>query len=141
MVWLDRLSRRLARAEQGARVRVSRDLVRAIQERSRQIADIQAPQRLELPGCGALSAAKLLAETAGVARAATDSKLTRLAGVAPIPASSGRRTRHRLDRGGNRQICAAPRRGDPGARAPCSAGVPSPKAGWKVRLESKRCAA
>jgi hypothetical protein len=30
-----------------------------------------------------------------------------MAGVAPIPASSGNRTRFRLDRGGNRQLNAA----------------------------------
>jgi transposase len=41
--------------------------------------------------------------TAGVGRLGSDAKFARLAGVAPIPASSGNRTRYRLDRGGNRQ--------------------------------------
>jgi transposase len=36
-----------------------------------------------------------------------DAKLARAAGLAPIPVSSGRTDRHRLDRGGNRQINAA----------------------------------
>ena len=40
-------------------------------------------------------------------RFATDAKLARAAGLAPIPVSSGRTNRHRLDRGGNRQINAA----------------------------------
>ena len=40
-------------------------------------------------------------------RFATDAKLARAAGVAPIPVSSGTTNRHRLDRGGNRQINAA----------------------------------
>jgi transposase len=62
---------------------------------------------LELVGCGALTAAKLLAETAGVERFSSDAKLARLAGVAPIPASSGKHNRHRLDRGGNRQLNCA----------------------------------
>ena len=120
IVWLDRVARKLARAEQGARVRICRELVRAIRERTRRAAELereiaasvraQAPQLLAFPGCGALTAAKLLAETAGVARFASDAKLARLAGVAPIPASSGKRNRHRLDRGGNRQLnCAVHR--------------------------------
>lgn len=120
IVWLDRIARKLARAEQSARVRVSRELVRAIRDRAKRASELereigamvraQAPQLLELPGCGALTAAKLLAETAGVARFASDAKLARLAGVAPIPASSGNRTRLRLDRGGNRQLnCAVHR--------------------------------
>jgi transposase len=117
IVWLDRLARRLARAEQGTRVRVSRDLLRAIRGRSRRVAELEreigamvrvhAPQLLELPGCGALTAAKLIAETAGAGRLDSDAKLARLAGVAPIPASSGNRTRLRLDRGGNRQLNCA----------------------------------
>jgi len=117
VVWLDRVARKLARAEQSARVRVSRELVRAIRDRSKRAAGLereiatmvraQAPQLLELPGCGPLTAAKLLAETAGVSRFASDAKLARLAGVAPIPASSGNRTRLRLDRGGNRQLNCA----------------------------------
>ena len=116
-LWLDRIARKLARAEQGARVRVSRELVRAIRERTRRASGLegeiaalvraQAPELLALPGCGPLSAAKLLAETAGVERFSTDAKLARLAGVAPIPASSGRTDRHRLDRGGNRQLNCA----------------------------------
>jgi transposase len=34
----------------------------------------------------------------------TDAQFARQAGVAPIPASSGLRTRHRLHRGGDRQL-------------------------------------
>ena len=117
VVWLERVSRKLARAEQGARVRISRELVRAIRDRTKRAAALereiaeavrsQAPQLLELPGCGPLTAAKLLAETAGAGRFDSDAKLARLAGVAPIPASSGNRTRLRLDRGGNRQLNCA----------------------------------
>jgi Transposase IS116/IS110/IS902 family len=43
---------------------------------------------------------------ARAARFAGDAKLARAAGVAPIPVSSGKTNRHRLDRGGNRQINA-----------------------------------
>jgi transposase len=54
-----------------------------------------------------LIAAKLVGEVAGAGRFASDAKLARAAGVAPIPVSSGNTNRHRLDRGGNRQINAA----------------------------------
>ena len=62
---------------------------------------------LELPGCGALTAAKLLAEIGPIDRFQTDAQLARHSGVAPFEASSGRVQRHRLDRGGNRQLNAA----------------------------------
>ena len=78
-----------------------------------------------------LTAAKLIAETAGAARFASDAKFARLAGVAPIPASSGNRTRHRLDRGGNRQLnCALHRIAVTQGRGPCPRPrLPRPKAG------------
>jgi transposase len=66
-----------------------------------------APNLLSLPGCGPLTAAKLLAETAGVARFRSEACFAMHAGVAPIPVSSGRTDRHRLCRGGNRQLNAA----------------------------------
>jgi transposase len=60
-----------------------------------------------LPGCGALTAAKLLAEIGPIGRFRSDAQLARHSGVAPLEASSGRVQRHRLDRGGNRQLNAA----------------------------------
>jgi Transposase IS116/IS110/IS902 family/Phage integrase family len=54
-----------------------------------------------------LTAAKLIAETAGVARFRSEACFAMHAGVAPIPVSSGRTDRHRLCRGGNRQLNAA----------------------------------
>jgi transposase len=117
LVWLERLSRKLSRAEQSPRVKIARELVVEIRRRTRRTKELeaeiaarveeQAPQLLELEGCGALTAAKLVAETAGAARLASDAKFARLAGVAPIPASSGKRVRYRLDRGGNRQLNCA----------------------------------
>jgi transposase len=59
------------------------------------------------PGFGPLTAAKLLGEIAGAGRFATEAKLARAAGVAPIPVSSGKTNRHRLDRGGNRRLNTA----------------------------------
>jgi hypothetical protein len=55
-------------------------------------------------GCGPLTAAILIGQTAGAERFKSDAHFARLAGVAPIPVSSGRTDRHRLDRGGNRQL-------------------------------------
>src|SRR4051794_4352201 len=115
--WQTRLSTRLSRAEQSARVRVARDELRRIRELTLAINELEhelaalvsqlAPQLLAERGCGTLMAAKLLGEIAGVARFATDAKLARTAGSAPIPASSGHTQRHRLDRGGNRQLNCA----------------------------------
>jgi len=152
IVWLDRVARKLARAELSARVRVSRELVRAIRDRTKRAAELereiarmaraQAPQLLELPGCGPLTAAKLLAETAGVARFASDAKLARLAGVAPIPASSGNRTRLRLDRGGNRQLnCAVHRIAVTQSRvhAPAKDFLARKRAEGKSTREALRC--
>ena len=115
--WTTRIARRLARAEQTARVRIARDELRHMRELSHtinaleaEIADLVAqvaPQLLAQPGFGALTAGKLIGEIAGVGRFSNDAKLARAAGVAPIPASSGKTNRHRLDRGGNRQINTA----------------------------------
>ena len=115
--WSTRISRRLARAEQTMRVRIARDELRrlreltlAINQLEREISELVeqiAPQLLDEPGFGPLIAAKLVGEIAGADRFATPAKLARAAGVAPIPASSGNTQRHRLDRGGNRQINAA----------------------------------
>jgi transposase len=66
---------------------------------------IVAPQNLlGVPGVGPIVAAKLLGETRGIRRFCSAAAFAAHAGVAPIPASSGRTTRHRLNRGGNRQL-------------------------------------
>lgn len=113
-VWLQKLSRWLSRQSQSARVRVARRLLASIRAATREITALikeltglvvaSHPRLLDQPGCGPLTAAKLIAEVAGVDRFSSDAQLARTAGVAPIPASSGRRDRHRLDRGGNRQL-------------------------------------
>lgn len=66
-----------------------------------------APSLLALPGCGLLSAAKLVGETAGAGRFHSRAAFARWNGTAPIPVWSGNSTRHRLSRGGNRQVNTA----------------------------------
>jgi transposase len=115
--WSTRIARRLARAEQTARVRIARDELRRLRELTAAAVELEAeiaelvaqaaPQLLAEPGFGPLTAAKLLGEIAGAERFATEAKLARAAGVAPIPVSSGNTNRHRLDRGGNRQLNTA----------------------------------
>jgi transposase len=114
---LERVSRWLARQEQQLQVRLARELVSRCRALDRLIAGLDAeleqrtaqlaPALLELSGCGALTAAKLLAEIGPIDRFKSDAQLARHAGVAPLEASSGRVQRHRLDRGGNRQLNAA----------------------------------
>jgi transposase len=83
-------------------VRVN-DLEREI---TRQVREF-APTLLELPGCGALSAAKIVGEVAGAARFRSKACFARWNGTAPIPVWSGNEARFRLNRGGNRQVNAA----------------------------------
>jgi len=116
-VHLERVSRWLARQEQELQLRLARELVASRRSLDRVIAELDrelkrrttelAPALLDLPGCGAITAAKLLAEIGPVRRFQSDAQLARHSGVAPLEASSGRIQRHRLDRGGNRQLNAA----------------------------------
>jgi transposase len=116
-LWLDRLGRWLARHEQTTQVRIARELVARCRSLTRSVAELErelqertttlAPNLLALPGCGPVSAAKLLCEIGPIARFQSDSQLARHAGVAPLDASSGSQRRHRLDRGGNRQLNCA----------------------------------
>lgn len=66
-----------------------------------------APSLLEVPGVGALTAAKIVAETADVRRFRSKDCFARHNGTAPLPVWSGNRVRHRLSRTGNRQLNAA----------------------------------
>ena len=63
-----------------------------------------APRLLEEPGVGPIVAAQLLIAWSHPGRVRSEAAFARLAGVAPIPASSGKTTRHRLSRGGDRQL-------------------------------------
>jgi transposase len=114
---LERVGRWLARQQQELQVQLARELVSRCRALNREIATLDqelerrvvetAPALLDLPGCAAVTAAKLLAEIGPINRFRSDAQLARHAGVAPLEASSGRTQRHRLDRGGNRQLNSA----------------------------------
>jgi transposase len=55
-------------------------------------------------GIGSLIAARLLGEVGDVSNLRSQAAFARLTGTAPIPASSGKTVRHRLNRGGNRKL-------------------------------------
>ena len=66
-----------------------------------------APQLLDEPGVGPIVAAQLIVAGSHQGRVRSEAAFARLAGVAPIPASSGKTIRHRLSRGGDRQLNCA----------------------------------
>jgi transposase len=96
--------------------RIARDLVAriseltvAINDLAREIGELTktlTPSLLALFGCGSLTAAKLFAETAGISRFRSRAAYASHTGTAPIPVWSGNLVRHRLSRGGNRQLNA-----------------------------------
>jgi transposase len=63
-----------------------------------------APELLARRGIGPISAAELLVAWSQPGRLRSEAAFARLAGVAPIPASSGKVVRQRLDRGGDRRL-------------------------------------
>jgi transposase len=77
--------------------------MRALDQQLGRLVTQAAPALLALPGVGIDTAAALLI-TAGdnPDRLTSEAAFAHLCGVAPIPASSGKTTRHRLHRGGNR---------------------------------------
>jgi len=66
-----------------------------------------SPSLLALEGCGGLTAAKLVGESAGVGRFRSAAAFARHNGTAPLPVWSGNTVRHRLSRSGNRQLNVA----------------------------------
>lgn len=113
-VVLERVARRLRPLRGDQRARVAREQVAHIRTLTRQINELERelhalikvhrPALLVEQGCGVLTAATLIGRTAGAERFPSDAHFARQAGVAPIPASSGRVDRHRLHRGGDRQL-------------------------------------
>lgn len=81
--------------------------IRALERELAGRVSLLAPSLLAIRGCGTLSAAKIVGETAGVERFRSAAAYARHNGTAPLPVSSAERARHRLSRTGNRQLNAA----------------------------------
>ena len=77
-----------------------RELGRQIEALTRKL----APQLLDQPGVGPHAAAQLVLSWSHHGRIRSEAAFARLAGAAPIPASSGQTVRHRLDRSGDRKL-------------------------------------
>jgi len=109
-----RLRRTPAAADQLATRLVLRSLARRIQAATVEADELEreilahvralAPRLLDEPGVGPIVAARLIVSWSHHGRVRSEAAFARLAGVAPIPASSGQTTRHRLSRGGDRQL-------------------------------------
>lgn len=95
---------RMAVRELGRRVEFLNDQIERLDELIVPLVRIQSPALLRIFGVGPDTAALLLV-TAGdnPDRLRTEAAWAHLCGVAPIPASSGKVNRHRLNRGGDRQ--------------------------------------
>jgi transposase len=110
-----RLRRSSSRSpDQLATALVLRTLARRIEAATIEAAELEreilahvralAPQLLDEPGVGPIVAAQLIVAWSHRGRVRSEACFARLAGVAPIPASSGQTVRHRLSRGGDRQL-------------------------------------
>ena len=103
-----------ASADELATRLVLRSLARRIQAATVEAAELEqeilghvralAPRLLDEPGVGPIVAAQLIVAWSHHGRVRSEAAFARLAGVAPVPASSGQTTRHRLSRGGDRQL-------------------------------------
>src|SRR5438132_1288397 len=88
----------------GRRVLALDDDTAALDALLSQLVTVTAPDLLELYGVGVDTAAILLVAAGdNASRIGSEAAWAHLCGVAPVPASSGKVTRWRLNRGGNRQ--------------------------------------
>ncbi len=110
-----RLRRRAGAAPDELATRlVLRALARRVQAATAEAKDLETeiaahvqvlgPALLEEPGVGPIVAAQLIIAWSHQGRLRSEAAFARLAGVAPLPASSGQTIRHRLSRGGDRQL-------------------------------------
>ncbi|MFI8303011.1 transposase [Streptomyces sp. NPDC085927] len=75
----------------------------ALEDELLQLVCRQAPELLEVPGVGAITAVQILVGRSHPGRFRSEAAFASFAGVAPVPASSGLTDKHRLDRGGDRR--------------------------------------
>ena len=99
---------RIALRELGRRVQFLDAQLKRLDELIIPLVTARAPGLLRLHGVGPDTAALLLVAAGDhPERLRSESSWAHLCGVAPIPASSGKTSRHRLNRGGNREANSA----------------------------------
>jgi transposase len=113
-VWLDRLEKVLNALPESTRRRIAltelsrcRDLTGEIHALEREVRALMrelAPDLLAIPGCSAINAAHLIGQTAGASRFSGEAAFAMHVGCAPLPVSSGKSCRQRLNRCGNRKL-------------------------------------
>lgn len=106
-VWPDRLENVLRELPEGTRRRIAlcelarrRELTVEVRSLGRELRGLireLAPELLAIPGCSAISAAHLLGQTAGFSRFKSEAAFAMHVGCAPLPVSSGKSNRHRLN--------------------------------------------
>ncbi|MBA3400403.1 MAG: IS110 family transposase [Actinobacteria bacterium] len=112
---LARVASRLRTAEEGAVIAgVLRRLGRRVRELGRELDELDSeleaivirlvPELLEESGVGPVCAAQLVVSSGDPTRMASEASFAALAGTSPVQASSGLKQRHRLNRGGDRQL-------------------------------------
>jgi transposase len=104
----------LVKGDSSVRAELVRRRIAELRRVSNEIAETKARLRealagsgttlTEVPGIGPLIAAKILGEVGDVDRIRSQAAFAMMAGTAPLVASSGMSSRHRLNRGGNRKL-------------------------------------
>lgn len=112
----ERLAREVARlrSHPDVVIGVLRRLGRRVERLSKEVAETElklaalvaevAPELLEEYGVGPVCAAQLLVSSGDPSRMRSEASFAALAGTSPVEASSGMQRRHRLNRGGDRQL-------------------------------------
>jgi transposase len=78
--------------------------IRELEHRIAQSVQAIGSRLPQLVGISYLGAARIIGEVGDINRIATKARFARMNGTAPIPASSGKTQRHRLNKGGNRRL-------------------------------------
>lgn len=103
----DDLSTKIARAEAKRLATAVVQFQAHLAANHQQLQDVvgtMAAGLMDLPGVGPISAARVIVSYSHHGRVRSEAAFAALAGVNPIPASSGNTTRHRLNRHGDRQL-------------------------------------
>ena len=86
------------------RILAARQDAKRLEPELRQLVTVMVPALLTQPGIGPITAAQPLISWSHPGRLRSEAAFAMLAGAAPVPASSDQVVRHRLNRGGDRQL-------------------------------------